>query len=282
MSSVLAFAIQQAVYSIPHELLVEGFFNRTDGFRPPDLVVNPEEAIRREIYYGRVLPALNMVAGECVAVPLYNLPIERYMGNMVVISIPKDRTNNRSIVSADVVSFLPWSTLSNWYVNNGNARSYQGTLGVNNTQLTSGTAASMAVLQSYSTIPWAGTASVELLADNVIRYPDTYLYSNQGYLKCYLEMNDQLQNVSPRLAHKLGTYITLATKSFLWRTLAVKVNQGKLQGGYELGVFKEILDDYRDAEQSFLDMTPSIQRAFLTADPHTRKDLLRLQMGAGR
>ena len=276
----ISFAVNEVIQQIDPSLLQLGFINARDKFRLNPGVATVEDGIRREVLHARVLPALNIVGGELVAVPLYQLPFDRVEGNIMLVRIPKNRTNNRSIISVNTIGFMPWGSFTNWY--NGAAGSAFTAASGTSTQFSSGSAIAMTVLNSFDVVPWQGTAQAEVVGENVISYPDFISLSTNGFARCYLENPENLSNIPQRSALSIAELLLYATQAYLYRTLRVRIGRGRIEGGFEIGEISNILDDYKDANDKYRDMLKRVSGILKFSDIGTLTQMVKMQISAGQ
>jgi len=95
------------------------------------------------------------------------------------------------------------------------------------------------------------SAKLSLIAENTIlvRYND--FSQEPGFIRCIIQNDEDLLNISPRSYNHFSKLVVLAVKSYIYKELFIRVNAAKLSGGQELGTFKELIDQYADAEEEY-------------------------------
>ena len=83
---------------------------------------------------------------------------------------------------------------------------------------------------------------------------DSPLYLGAAYLVCILEMDDQLSNIRPRSIPFFSQLITLAIKGYIYTRLTIDVDKARLMGGADLGQYRQVLDTYQDAWNTYYDL----------------------------
>jgi len=95
------------------------------------------------------------------------------------------------------------------------------------------------------------TSRLELIGDNIVLVQDPTIHLINSILRCMVENDSKLSNIKPRSYIALSKLFTLALKSYIHNHLIVKLDQGFIQGGHELGVISNIITDYADAESEY-------------------------------
>ena len=64
--------------------------------------------------------------------------------------------------------------------------------------------------------------------------------------------SENLNNISPRSWEAFAKLCVLAVKAFIYNELLIEIDQAYLQGGQELGAFKNYVDGLSDANDMYL------------------------------
>ena len=83
-----------------------------------------------------------------------------------------------------------------------------------------------------------------------------YIYPPQSahidwILVCRLAYDDEFSNLNDSAVYSLMQLIECATKAYVYNTLVLKIDAAKLEGGYEFGKFKEIVESYADQNEKY-------------------------------
>lgn len=241
-------AIAKMHYKIPKQVLEKVFISpQTSLWGLQGLSVDKQ--IEDLVVRPRVLVDCNLVGGQMMLVDLNGLPQQSPQQGSTIIRIPKTRTSGRAIISVLNVSFLSATQLGTWF----GGGSYAG-MG----QLQSSDGGMLATLEAgimraNDKIPVTSTSNVSLVSENVIRIADLILTPGNMVLRCIVENDSNLGNISPRSYHAFEKLVELAVKSYIYNSSVVLMDQAQLQGGFELGVLKSIIEGYSDAEQNYSD-----------------------------
>ena len=239
--NILNIALDEIKYRIPMQVLMEAFKPETQNWR--NVGFNLDNEILGQVIKPRVMISANLVAGEAANIFLTGIPPDFRDEYVIVYQIPDRLTHNREIMSVLSISYMPYSN---------NAGSYglgPASMGPLFSQDTSTTFQQMA--ESYSSVPHIASASCDLIGYNKVRITDP-TRSVSGYvLRVYLTNEQYLNNINPRSFPDFCTLCEHAVKSHIYRKLVIKIDQAYLQGGQELGAFKNIVDGYADSETNY-------------------------------
>lgn len=239
--SALTFALNEIKMRIPIEVLNVAFkTDITDWRQAP---ISLDDRIMNQVIRQRVLTAANVVGGQMAVIPLDGLQVEYLDNYNMIYRVPKERTQNRSIVSVLSVGYLPYI--------NGYGGSSMGFGGLAPSSITEVSNTAMRVMDSVSGIPPISNAQIELLGENTVLIRDQFRTTQAYFLRCILENDENLNNISPRSWPAFADLCELAVKSYIYKTLIIKIDQGFLVGGQELGAMKAYVEECRDSEEQY-------------------------------
>lgn len=223
-------AINRATHEIPRMILEDCFIKRFQEYR--SIPKSLEQRIKEEVILKIVLPDLNMVNGVYTYVSLANAKMEFSDRNTRIYYIPKEATGGRSIMTALSI---------------GHSSIYPATYfgACDNSMITRSTA----MLQdSISDLQVTSNSRVELIAENTVIVYDAPLYpAANTVLKCILENDENLSTLRPRSIPNFVRLIILAIKGYIYNEMILEIDKARLVGGHELGMYRQILDNYADA-----------------------------------
>lgn len=229
-------AVQEVRFRIPNEILQSIFNERNKHVRAAPETIT--EHIKALVIRPRVLVDCDIVGGIEVLIPLDGLMTSRPDDFTSIYRIPKSMTQNRSIISALNVTF-----------NDPTGVAYYGmATGCQSTQMM---ATAQGLLDASGTIPVTGTATVELIGENVISVRDTTILAANAYLRCNLASDENMSHIKMRSMRQFSDLCVLAVKAYIYNMLVVRVDVGELMGGFQLGRFREVVDSYADAEELY-------------------------------
>src|SRR5574343_1842064 len=265
-------AMDEAKFTIPLEVLKEAFKDDRPTWRRAPISL--DEMILSKVIRPRVLVDCNLVGGQMVLVPLEGLTPDFVDNFNLVYHIPKDRTNNRSIISVASVSYMPYASA---YNSAGLGYGAVSPLSMNEVAN-----AAQRVADSVSGVPPISNANAELIGENTVLIKDQFRVTSAYILRCLLANEEQLNNISPRSYPNFAKLCGLAIKSFIYRTLLIRIDQAYLQGGQELGAMKSYVESLSDSEEMYQTYLNEIWRptAFMN-DQQSYTRYIKLQINPG-
>lgn len=257
-------AIQEAKFAIPHEILQEIFVKREFGQTP--LPVSMDTMIREKVIDARVMVDCRLLGGTQVEIPLNSVTPEYLEPYKNIYRIPKSLTQNRTISRVLSVT-IGQSTMMN--------TSYMGVEGYS--QILEAAQGLMAAQQG---IPIVSSASIRLIAENTVLVSDYLSLPRAAYLRCYLEADDEYSQLNDMTYPHFCNLVELAVKAYIYNRGKIRVGMGQLVGGMELGVFREIIDSYADANQMYKDFIKEVwTKVMVMDDTKSKERTLRLLTG---
>jgi len=273
-------AVSECKFRIPKAILERVFVDASRYYRPT-MASSVEHQIEHLVIRPRVLVDCNLVGGIQMLIPLEGLPFEQPYQYTTVIHIPKNRTNGRSINSVRNVTFFNAAAANGIY---GGVAGMGGTLGgwniPDNSAAVSVTASLMA---SFDQIPQTSTSRVSLIAENTILINDGIMIPSNSFLRCVVENDDQLNNLPLRSYRYFSNLVEYAVKAYIYNALIIEMGSGELRYGQELGVFKEIVASYADANQNYLDyLKDKMESTLFMSDETSYTRYLKMMVGGQR
>lgn len=242
--NALIYSINEINRQIPKELLHAALY--VDEQPVTANLTSTDEKIRLKIIKNRVALDTNIVGGIQMIISLGNVAPAFAEAYYTLYYIDPSLTNNKEIVSALNITYLPGQGFfgpNNIFYSNtsfGGYSNFNSTLNVANR--VSSSASDMSIINN---------AHLELVAYNTILvYANYRAIMNYG-IRVMLQNNEDFSNISTRSFKNFSYLCVLAAKSYIYNKLIVKINSGYLQAGQELGTFKQILDSYESAEEEY-------------------------------
>lgn len=216
-------------------------FNNTFGS-----MVSIDEMIREKVIRDRVMPMISNVNGESKDVPLHKC--EFVSGDVIkgyIYHIPKSETEGRNVVSIVNVTMIGYGHRARSMFDQGGMYSNRGS---EYTTLSAASirSASAPNITSYSNFKYNGNNNVYL------PFPIGE-YSASAHFRCIIENDANMANISRETYNSFGKLCVLAAKTYIYNEMSIKLDQGYIEGGAEIGVVKDIIDDYSDAAEEFMD-----------------------------
>ncbi len=216
---------------IPQQILHLAFVENNDLINQ---VISLDERISSTVIRPRILVDCNLVGGIMTKIPVNKCNIITLQNNEFIIEVPKLLTNNKSIIN--VLSLVSNVTTGfNGYMQN-------------DSQLL---AAAYKMYNNVGTEPVVQTTRLELIGDNVVLVEDPNINLINGVLRVNIENNTNMENLNPRFYIAFTKLVELGIKSHIYNKLIIPLNQGQIYAGHDLGVIKDIVDGYSDAETMY-------------------------------
>lgn len=253
-------AITNLKYRIPQPILEKAFFpvqHQWGGYHPHSLE-SLDYRIRESVIEPRVLVDCNLVGGMEAVIPLRTIRPQYYPPSQTVWEIPLNLTQNRPItrvysIVQDNQGFAPHS----YYANQQQSAYHEASYGL---------------LYSNVSIPQVSDANISLIGENTVLAHVHYSSTDLLVLRCVIENDEQFNNLPASSHHAFYTLVEYATKSHIYNTLIIAIDEGELAGGRTLGRFSSIVESYADAEELYQQFLQEHWRKIaIFADPIGRK-----------
>lgn len=259
------YALKELKYKIPRQILDAAFLqSRGFGEVSHKMPISIDYRIREEVIEPRIMVDTNLVGGEDTHINLSDIPPEHLPISKTIWRIPLEYTDNRSISKVDS---LVYSTGTNSNVYNVMNSAQDGLY----------SSASKGLLDSFKPIPNVSNADVRLVGENVVMADSLFPYISYIYLKCTLENDYQFNNFPKPAYPKFSKLVDLAVKSYIYNTLIIELDNAKLVGGQELGIFLSIVEGYSDSEELYQEyLTTTWSKIALLSDPESKRRHLKM------
>ncbi|MCI4437746.1 MAG: hypothetical protein JHC33_13145 [Ignisphaera sp.] len=258
--NAINYALNNLKYTIPLQVLNLAFLESSDIVNK---TLSLDEMIMSKLIRPRVLVDANVVGGVMLRVNLEDCRITSVSNREVIIDVPKTVTGGRAIMSALslVSNFMIVSQLPN----------------IGESPLISAGANMMNNLSTENIIQ---TARLEIIGENIILVQEPSTSLLPGILRCMVENSSNLENINPRSYPKFLKLCLLAVKSYIYNTLKIKMDQGFIYSGHELGAITEIIDTYADAEEQYQEyLAGTWKRVAFLNDNDSKNRLIKSMLG---
>lgn len=234
-------ALDDIKFTIPYEILDATFRNDYNNWRNANNSIDEQMLVK--IIRPRVLQDCNLVGGVTVVIPFDNIHPSFTDNYNTVYTIPNERTGNRTILSVLSVGYLPFQ--ANFNMTSGNI-AYATPLSMNSV-----TQAAQRIGDAMSVMPVLSNAQIEIVGHNTILVKENYRLSSTYSMRCVLMNDENLTNINPRSFLAFSKLCQLAVRAYIYNKMIVKIDQAFLQGGQELGAFKNIVEGYADSNEMY-------------------------------
>lgn len=265
--SAVNYAISKIQQHIPAPLLEQTFFAlQNHRTRIP---ITLESRIQDEVIQKMVLPDINVIGGTTIMIPLDQCNILEQDQNVTVFQIPPQVTDNRQITSV-MEMMTPGTGMTNTgYIGGG--------VGASGSQI--GTAAAQQ-LSSMQTMQQISLGKTMLLNSNTVMIEGPYYYTRTCMLKVTVGHDNGLASIDHRNKLAFADLVVLATKAYIYTKNLVAMNEGYIQGGAQLGIYKDTVDSYSDALEMYHEkLRTSWAKVDKLNDHLTRHSLISLMVG---
>lgn len=232
--------------------------------------------IMKAIVKDRVLKLCNLSAGEIKTIALRpawveNVPSEHeaYAGDdgpYTLYRIPPEYRDNLPMTGVLSVQY-PFNT----YLGGGLGNLQVGTGGYTLVDQID------QILNSYTLATPRNHPVARLLSGDLVKITPSQYAMQTWLLTVRLAYNDQFTNLHESSAKTLAKLIVLATKQWCYTNLIVDIDRAVQETGADIGVIKQIVEEYRDAGQQFEEQLIQWQGCALLT-PEARRRLLIYQL----
>lgn len=259
-------------YRIPIELLEIAFLRTDSVYSGAPITI--EERILNKVVKPRVLRDTNIAGGQIIKVDTAGLQTELTDYRTLVIQVSPERVNFRMILSALSASYLPQNSANH---NMFPMMAYSAT-GTGSDLLS----AAHRVGSSHANVPIISTAHVELIGESTVLIREQTRIAGIYSLNLLVGNQENLNNMSIKTFPAFSKLCELGIKSYIHNHLKVKIDQQYLINGQPLGSIKEMVDEYRDAEEMYQTFLAENWAAIATlSDPVRRRRLIKFQLPVG-
>lgn len=259
----ILYALKRIKQDIPSQLLELAYTEpAAQMFAIP---VSVDSLIKDRVLIDRVLLDCNLVGGAEVVIALSSAVHEKVEPGVHVYRVPKQLTQNRIILSALSIAF---STEGYGHVNHQ--------FGAQDEILN----AAKQQLASNMSVQMISDARVSVIGENVIMAEHADSFLGRAFLRCIIENDANMNHLNPRSWDNFATLCSLAVKADIYVNNIVKLNMGYVIGGSEIGEYKNIIDGYSDANETYRDFLKTTwQKTAVFNDPEMRDRLIRITSG---
>lgn len=269
-------SIMRTKAEIPRDILIQTFMPqrydpiRQERFYDNTLPVAIDELIRTTVIDGRVAIDANLVSGTEVMIPLQLADsIERIDPWNIIYRFGLDSTGGRRITA--VYELL-------YGVTQGMANGNFGAFDVRASQMLQ---VGRDILKAAGGTTPVATAYIQLVGVNTVLVNDVNQLVGYGALRCQLTHEDNFNNLKPKYYHAFSELVVLATKAHVYNTLVIALDESMIRGGASIGRFREIVDQYADANQMYMEyLTTKWQKIATMNDTELMRKIMKISLGA--
>lgn len=259
-------ALDEIQFSIPKQILNHVFVSQSLQ-QQCNTVISLDTRIREEVLEKRVFVDINIHGGTEAYIDLKSPVLTNYTDPFTAIyNIPDELTQNRPIVQVYSVHFAILG-----YQNGGFATGYsESSLGGEVRR----------VLDSAVRTPPAATSYLNLIAHNTVMARYVTQPYRSAFLRCRLGSDNALSEIRPQTIPDFAELCVLATKAYIYNEMLIPMDQGQLSGGQTLGVFRDKISEYSDANDMYREKLRRWKKISVFNDPEAHRRLIRSIVGA--
>ena len=244
MNNPIEIALVKIHSNIPEEILSYAFQKRNNH----EEVYPLDEMILTKVIRYRVIKDMNIDGGKFKEILLRREYLEvmdrdfddfyMHTGKWSLYRIPADVREDLPI--AEVMN-LKFRGVYAGYLPNTNG----WTGGANINTLANG------VLDAHTFASSPPRPNVELLSGDLVRLWPSQHSNIMWAMNVRLCYDENVTNLNTSAIEPFAMLCLYAVQAYIYNTLVITVDKAFIQGGYQIGVFKSILDSYADANQKY-------------------------------
>jgi len=232
-------ALDELKYRIPAPVLRNAFKEISYSWRRTPITI--DEQILNKVIRPRVLVDCNLAGGTEVNISLQDAEHEIIDQLTAVYYIPKEKLDGRTITSV----------LSVGYINYTNSFNMAGVGYLTPSSASDLMVAASNLMNSHSSIPPVSTARAQIIGENTIMVKDNTRVMNNNYMRVIISDDENMNHLQKGSYLAFAKLVELAVKSYIYNHLYILMDKSMLDGGMDLGAFKEVIDGYADAEDMY-------------------------------
>jgi len=241
--NAINYALKDLHFNIPEEVLELAFFD--NYWMKQHMPQSVDSLIKAKVIMAHVMVDVSTFSGTQLVVPLGNVQGKVIAPYQTLYSIPKGMTQGRSINNIMRMDFMDInagidvsmaSRYSQPYAMGGSNHAYGMT---------------QAIYQTNSPQPAMSTPFANIVGDNEVLVCGEMTLASRGSLVVTVGFDDNASAIQPMMYQAFSRLVELGVKSYIWRTMVVVMDRGKLYGGYDLNIIKDIIDEYKDSYELY-------------------------------
>jgi hypothetical protein len=269
MFNVINKIILEIKFRIPREVLLEAFIG--NSWRAYRQQVDLDQLIINDVLRRRVFMDMNLVGGTMANIDLSDSNATMLDDNTMLYEIPPSKTSNREIVSVMSANFIPYD--SGYGAYSGVATNGVMANGLDVMSI------GAKIFNSHASVMTVASTDVELAGPFAVVIKNARSHRGFYTMRVILAYDEALSQINPRSYPDVSKLCEYACKSYIYNTLIVRLDEGKLHFGHQLGAIKEIVDSYADAEENYQTyLKETMGKVLFMNDRESYKRFIRLQI----
>lgn len=272
MADLISKAIQRVKYEIPRQILKEAFKSpiygksKTRRFESIEST-NIDDGIVTKVIEGMIRHNLSGVAGTTERLPL-SAATKEILDPWNVIYRFDERSLGGKVITS--VIELVYGLTQTYGTNSLGPLQQQGPRLMRMTR---------DIANSNAGTMTTGSAYVEVIGGNAVLVSDVNLAAPHGYIVCTTSYDSRYNEIKPAYHRDFTELVVWATKAYIYNKLYIDVDEAVIRSGATIGAFKDVLDGYSDAINSFNDLIDNKWRKLsMLNDTLQMRDVAKLAM----
>jgi hypothetical protein len=245
MHDPIKYVLSHIFQNIPHEILTEAFIPKNK-----QIVNTVDYYIQQDIIEKKVLLDCNLFAGKKKNILLTqemlemtNLPVNYSILSSANIGLYRIPPHAREYTDLSHVIELryPYSASGYAGVNFPAMANFGQTV----------TSKGMDILNSHTFANTDNPPRPVLLTNNLVKLDPPQFNHIDYLLVCILKYNNRFTNLNPDAIRPLAELALSATKAYIYNKLIIYLNKVAIEGGQEIGRFKEMVEKYESEAERY-------------------------------
>jgi hypothetical protein len=260
MNSSIDTALNNVRHNIPPELLCLAFVFTDRGQILP---TTWEQGLLEKVIFGRVLPDCNIVGGRTKQFALLSQYIETTttsahdwytgVGPYSIYRIPAEVRDNMPI--CEILSVTPPVQIAGG----------MGTL--NYGALNSPMHAARQMIESWTMNSYIQVPLAELVSGDLIRITPSASTAFEWMIYARIGYDKQMLGLNSSAILPFSHLVLCAAKAYIYNNMIVKIDQGMIQHGYEVGVVRSLIESYSTENDRYQELLDQFSGGAML-DPH--------------
>ena len=254
----IAYALNEIQQQIPIEVLREAFPNKLGDF-----YVKPiEKKIQEAVFENRVRPAMNLIGGQQIVLPLSQGKIVYSDPKGIVYQFSNETLTNRDIISVHSVTTTPPGVQAFTGAPNSLANKQQALM----------------TATGSSAGPITEITAIDLVGKNTVLISDIPVGLSMYFLKCLVTDDPELSRMPPPTILPFANLFVLATKAYVYNNLRIKRAAGQIYGGAVSTAPTDVINDYASAEEDYQIALRRWQGIAMISDQEQHSNIIKMQI----
>jgi len=205
-----------------------------------------ESKVENELLRPSFFLDLNLITGMEIVVPIGQLEYNNDNDGITLLKLPDSVLQGRRLINA--LSLADYSQTKGVSAS-GPEEAYASNVTLNNSWTVSRVSSKLEVISPNEILVYDNMNSIYDLA-----------------IRVTVELSNNFNEISSKSYPALADIAVLATQTMIYTRLRVKLAQGHLYHGHELGVINDIVNEYSDAHSDYSEKLPMMKKTVFMND----------------